>query len=391
MTKKNKKIFQTEKLNELQRQQKRAFLIFPTIMAVLFLWGGSASIAQLDKNRFVTGMLCIVIILVCCSAMLGIVPFYMRYISLQGKKKQIIENSSFITVDNLEYYRDKLEGITPGAISMLENLQIEQDKDLTACILYYEMLGLIRQTEQGYEIINRADLKNVCLQESDRYLLNHLEKGDWNLEPVVHEWKLYTIQEVKQAGWIAERLRSKKDLEKTNKKEGKLTLLWLVVLTVFCFSIGMGVLKEELQKTIPQEQFDKIPQVVFVLGEIQQEVLNGLDNNQAIDMRNPGFLWKMTLVVILDCMFLLILLFPVFYLKFGQGRLQEQSPYRRTTQGEIYTEYIYGMKNFIHDYSNLSEVQKDGLALWDDYLIYAVVLEENEKIVDDIKKRRLKI
>ena len=52
-------------------------------------------------------------------------------------------------------------------------------------------------------------------------------------------------------------------------------------------------------------------------------------------------------------------------------------------------EYVYGMKNFIHDYSNLSEADKSQLALWDDYLIYAVVLEENEQIVADIRKMRL--
>ena len=49
------------------------------------------------------------------------------------------------------------------------------------------------------------------------------------------------------------------------------------------------------------------------------------------------------------------------------------------------------MKNFIHDYSNLSEVEKDALVLWDDYLIYAVVLEENKKIVEEIMRRRAEI
>jgi len=52
------------------------------------------------------------------------------------------------------------------------------------------------------------------------------------------------------------------------------------------------------------------------------------------------------------------------------------------------TEYIYGMKNFIHDFSNLSEATQNELVLWDDYLVYAVVLEENQQIVNDIIKRR---
>ena len=63
--------------------------------------------------------------------------------------------------------------------------------------------------------------------------------------------------------------------------------------------------------------------------------------------------------------------------------------YRRTQSGNEMAEYVYGMKNFIRDYSNLSEADKSQLALWDDYLIYAVVLEENEQIVADIRKMRL--
>lgn len=332
------------------------------------------------------------LLLVFCSAMIGIVPFYMRYIRLQGQKKQVLENSSFITVNNLEYYRDKLEGITPGAISMLEDLRIEQDKDLTACILHYEMLGLIRQTEKGYERIEEAAVKNGYLQESDRYLLMHLKKGDWNQEPVMHEWEQQTVQEVKQAGWIVERFQNKKDIEKTNKRESKMILVWFFVLIIYCLTISMGVLKGTIQASMPQEQFDKIPQALFVVGDIQQEVLDGLDSGQSFDVfANSDFLWKLTMVVTMDCTFLLLFLFPVLYMKFGQGRIQEQSPYKRTEIGEIYAEYIYGMKNFIHDYSNLNEAQKDALVLWDDYLIYAVVLEENKKIVEDIMKRRERI
>ncbi len=392
-----KKVFQTEKLNEIRQQQKRSFLIFPAIMIVLLIWGGPANIAQLNKDNFVTGMICIVFLLIFCSAMLGIIPFYMIYIRLQGQKKQVLENSSFITVDNLDYYRDKLEEVSPGAISMLEDLRIESDKDIAASILHYEMLGLIRQTEAGYEKINGIDLQDVGLRESDRYLIGHLEKGDWKQGPVVQAWEQQAVLEIKEAGWITERFRSKRDIEKTNRRESKIVWLWLVVLIVFCLAVSMGMLRERLRDTMSQEQFEKIPQAVFVLGDIQQQVLDGLYENQAFGafskqmLTSPDYLWKLTLVVVLDCIFLLLFLFPVLYMKFGQGRIREQSPYKRTKAGEIYTEYIFGMKNFIHDYSNLSEVEKDALVLWDDYLIYAVVLEENKKIVEEIMRRRAEI
>lgn len=102
----------------------------------------------------------------------------------------------------------------------------------------------------------------------------------------------------------------------------------------------------------------------------------------------PARLWKLTLVIGIDSVFLLLLLFPVLYMKFGQGRTQEYSPYKQTDAGDLYAEYICGMKNFIHDYSCLSEAEKDSLVLWDNYLIYAIVLEENKKIVKEIMQRR---
>ena len=41
-------------------------------------------------------------------------------------------------------------------------------------------------------------------------------------------------------------------------------------------------------------------------------------------------------------------------------------------------------QNFIHDFSNLSMVDKEQLVLWNDYLVYAVTLEENQQIVHEI-------
>ena len=61
---------------------------------------------------------------------------------------------------------------------------------------------------------------------------------------------------------------------------------------------------------------------------------------------------------------------------------------QRTELGDQFTEYIYGMKNFIHDFSMLEDATKDALILWDDFLIYAVVLEENDKIIEEIFMKR---
>ena len=86
--------------------------------------------------------------------------------------------------------------------------------------------------------------------------------------------------------------------------------------------------------------------------------------------------------------FLLFLASPLAGIASLIGRVTNIKWFKRTSLGNEMTECIYGMKNFIHDYSNLSEADQEQVVFWDDYLIYAVVLEENQRIIEEIMKRR---
>ena len=66
--------------------------------------------------------------------------------------------------------------------------------------------------------------------------------------------------------------------------------------------------------------------------------------------------------------------------------IANNSQFIRTKKGELLAEQILGLKNYIHDFSYLSEKNKENVTIWDEFLVYAVVLEENERIVDDILK-----
>lgn len=56
----------------------------------------------------------------------------------------------------------------------------------------------------------------------------------------------------------------------------------------------------------------------------------------------------------------------------------------RTEEGNRITEYLFGLKNFIKDFTLISEREKKELVLWDYFLVYAVVLEENKKVIQEI-------
>ena len=47
-------------------------------------------------------------------------------------------------------------------------------------------------------------------------------------------------------------------------------------------------------------------------------------------------------------------------------------------------EKIEGLKNYIKDFSILDEREQQELMIWDEYLIYSVLFNQNQKIVDDL-------
>ena len=61
--------------------------------------------------------------------------------------------------------------------------------------------------------------------------------------------------------------------------------------------------------------------------------------------------------------------------------------WERTELGNETAEKIAALRRFIHDFSMLSTAEKEEALLWEDYLVYTIVLEDNEKIVKKISKQ----
>ena len=49
------------------------------------------------------------------------------------------ENSKYTSRENIIYYREKISGVSPTTISLIQNLEIEEDKDLTAIIMKMQL------------------------------------------------------------------------------------------------------------------------------------------------------------------------------------------------------------------------------------------------------------
>jgi uncharacterized membrane protein len=83
---------------------------------------------------------------------------------------------------------------------------------------------------------------------------------------------------------------------------------------------------------------------------------------------------------------LLIIFIPIFLIIYfwAYAREIEKNNCVRTKKGEILNEKLEGLKNYLKDFSNMHEMEEESLTLWEDYLIYSVIFNQNTKIIKNI-------
>lgn len=64
----------------------------------------------------------------------------------------------------------------------------------------------------------------------------------------------------------------------------------------------------------------------------------------------------------------------------------KENPYFRTEKGNELNKRIEGLKNYLKDYTLLSEQEKEAMVIWEDYLVYSILFNQNKKIIEKYKK-----
>lgn len=160
----------------------------------------------LDNLQFVsngvTTVICIIVYYLSGRIILSAIPFCIGKIVIRTKIKSAILNCTITSMQDFDYYRDKLTGISPATISLLTDLDIEQEKDVSAALLQYENLGiLVKDQNNTYHTTQKFE-RCTELNESDRYLVEHIINGnfDWDNDTT---WKQLVMSESIAEGYIA--------------------------------------------------------------------------------------------------------------------------------------------------------------------------------------------
>lgn len=206
------------------------------------------------------------------------------------------------------------------------------------------IIAIVLGIQKGKARCIREDSSNLDHSESE--LLNIIKKGKLNDKKALLRWKQSRFREAESLGYI-----KKKEVSK-DYDVGKPLLFFL-----------SGIL------------------VAFILWGI----FLGLDLYKTRDGTSMiiDFIRMNAYLLVMDA----VLFIPAYNLmKDVFSRKRGDVLWERTVLGNETAEKIAGLLRFINDFSILSESEKEEVVLWEDYLVYAIVLDENEKIVREIGK-----
>ena len=136
-----------------------------------------------------------------------------------------LKNKKYTSRQKVIYYRDKLNGISPTTISLMQNIKIEEEKDLIATLLKLQLMGNI--VISGNEKIITSDDTSKLLA-SEEIIFGELKTGKLR-RSYIEDWKQQAVVEAKAQGYLKEKKSSKSIIRK------KIVLIVLFVLSILYF------------------------------------------------------------------------------------------------------------------------------------------------------------
>lgn len=298
-----------------------------------------------------------------CFIFTGILslPFMAIYsgIGSQIVKKQK-EKITFNSNESILYYRDIFKDISPATISLLMDLDLNSNKDKKAMLLYLQQKQALTMNDENGIIIKEAVYNQLI--KSDQVFIDYL-----NNKVSFYQWEQAVIEENIQKGYI--KRKGYYDSSKKGCLLYFLKLLFFIILAIFVTKLALK------DYTIYQNYINNIPNNI----SFEEQLLYVAKSSMAVI-----FLIKALICYLLYFIIFCMLVRGPSYLFFSFFFAIFSKKIKRTEKGDALTEKIYALKNFIHDFSRMKKKHLNELILWKEFLIYAILLEENTQILDEI-------
>lgn len=251
-------------------------------------------------------------------------------------KKYIKEKQDKKDYKNESYYREIIPELSPAVLGYIYNFQLNE-KDIVGTLL-----GL--QLKKKIDIKNKIEIKDSSeenLTENEKYIFQNLKNGTLkNINMTL--WEQKVILDCKQKGLLEEKQNIKREIIK------KITISIIMYIVIFIL-------------------FNKSPYI------FNKYVAN-----------NDSFIILFFIIMLI--LFFTMIIYPyktAVYIK-TYYFMNKLNPYIRNKKAKEINEKLEGLKNYIKDYSMINERKKEEIDIWEDYLIYSVIFDENTQIVKDV-------
>lgn len=228
------------------------------------------------------------------------------------------------------YFRDILKDYSIVTLSYIDDYELSFPKDLITILLSLINKKII-EIKNG-KIVVTNNLENMSdVNIFEKYVLDHLDNG------YLVNISQTELRRMAQDASVDQGLLEYRSGFKFNRKH--FFLFFGFPFIVFCF-------------------------MIFLAFMLETEIINYL-----------------ILVFLLGYVVIAAYRVFSFFYHIVYGVKKIKMPYIRTKKGNEINEKLEGLKAYIKDFGSLEEKESKEIILWEEYLIYSVLFNQNEKVI----------
>lgn len=322
-----------------------------------------------------------------------------HYFRLLYKKFKIRKNAKLKGDEEYICYRGDLDKISPSLIMFSSIFELDFKKAISSTILKLKLNGYIEEKESGFVFTNKD---TASLLGSEKMVLNLLKgKG--------FDKKAYNEKVEEEA------VNNKYIVKNKAGKLGSLIRIFIAIL-IPVIAFGISVFLDDYTMEYYHVWPEKDGHAYFYLRHdldimaLEKEVTDENDyyssplmvNGKETISYNHSEIRadKIQYGVVRKALFFNALAsvsvgFELVFIIIGIYVLVEQikfvkKGYRVTLKGKEMLNKAYALKNYLKNYSLINKRTEKELVLWEYYLVYAVILDVNVKIEDEVIGKYIK-
>lgn len=226
-------------------------------------------------------------------------------------------------LNNKELYRDILYKYSPSTLAYIDNMEFDYNKTIVLTLLYLKQKKIIDFDHGKIMRFNNTD--HIAIRETENIILNSIQNNKITIDE--HVLKNYVIKDALKQRLIEANYNFK---DKAQKHAIRSILIFVFMVIIFLLLM----------------KFNKIVSVLLIFFI-------------------PIYLISS------------IIFFITYFIK------HNEDPCFRTKKGEDINRKLEGLKNYIKEYSLLKDKNDNSIELWEEYLIYSVLFNQNQVIVKE--------